>query len=276
MAEARLKFIGSLAFTLSMMLLVAAPCRAQEVESTIALAETGDQQSAKAPDVPPTPRHTGIKAMIKNFGSDVKQLPSKENLYWSLSLGALALGVHPGDSYVERHMLGNRLASDIFRPGAIVGNVVPWAGSITTYAWGRIKDQPKVSHVGMDLIQSQAMATGITMALKYSTRRERPDHSNKLSFPSGHSSSTFAFATALERHLGWRWVVPAYAGAAYVAASRLPANRHWLSDVVFGAAVGIISGRTVTHFEDDHPFKITVSPTDGGAVVMFAPARFNR
>ena len=56
----------------------------------------------------------------------------------------------------------------------------------------------------------------------------------------------FAFATALERHLGWRYAVPAYTFASYVAISRVPADRHWLSDAVFGSVVGIIAGRTVT------------------------------
>ena len=59
-----------------------------------------------------------------------------------------------------------------------------------------------MSHVGMDLIQSLAMSEALTQTLKYTTRRERPDGSGKNSFPSGHAADTFAFATALERHLG--------------------------------------------------------------------------
>jgi hypothetical protein len=46
--------------------------------------------------------------------------------------------------------------------------------------------------------------------------------------------STFAFATALERHLNWKYSIIGYTFASYVAISRLPANRHWLSDAVFG------------------------------------------
>jgi len=70
----------------------------------------------------------------------------------------------------------------------------------TVNAVGRLKDQPKVSHVGMDLIRSLAVAEALTQGLKYTTRRERPDGSGRNSFPSGHSADTFAFATALERH----------------------------------------------------------------------------
>ena len=136
------------------------------------------------------------------------------------------------------------------------------------YAVGRLADEPKVSHVGMDLIRALAISEGLTQTLKYTTRRERPDHSSRNSFPSGHAADTFAFATAMERHLGWRGAVPAYLFSSYVAASRMPANRHWLSDAVFGAAVGIIAGRTVTgHEVQKYPATIVYVP--GGAAIMF-------
>jgi membrane-associated phospholipid phosphatase len=102
--------------------------------------------------------------------------------------------------------------------------------------------------------------------LKYATQRERPDGSDNHSFPSGHAADTFAFATALERHLGWKGAVPAYIFASYVALSRIPDNRHWLSDVMFGSAVGIISGRTVTRHGAKYPVSATVVP--GGVAIM--------
>ena len=82
-----------------------------------------------------------------------------------------------------------------------------------------------------------------------------------------HAADTFAFATALERHLGWRYAVPAYTFPSYVAVSRLPANRHWFSDAVFRAAVGIIAGRTVTS-HDAHPFPVAVDYILGGLSVI--------
>ena len=50
----------------------------------------------------------------------------------------------------------------------------------------------------------------------------------------------------LQQHLGWKWAVPTYTIASYVAMSRLVDDRHWASDVVAGAAEGIIVGRSVT------------------------------
>jgi hypothetical protein len=55
--------------------------------------------------------------------------------------------------------------------------------------------------------------------------------------------------------------------ASYVAISRLPANRHWFSDAVFGSAVGIIAGRTVTRH--GRAFPMTVTAAWGGMAVMY-------
>jgi len=219
---------------------------------------------------PATPRHTGIKAMVKGLIVDFKYLPSRENVLWAGGVGGLALALHPLDDNVNSALVGNSAAEDFFKPGAIIGSLPVVLGSASVvYVVGRMKDQPKVSHVGMDLIQALAMSEIITQTLKYTTRRERPDHSALTSFPSGHAADTFAFATALERHLGWRYAVPAYTLASYVAMSRLPANRHWLSDVVFGSAVGIIAGRTVTSHEAQ-PFPVAVNCIPGGVSVTYA------
>lgn len=206
-------------------------------------------QPTPAP-VAPTPRHTGVKAMAKGLVEDFKHLPSKENAYWAAGGGALALAVHPFDDNVAEQVTGNSAADSFFKPGQVIGSTwVLLGGSAVTYTVGRMKDAPKVSHLGMDLLRAIAVSTTITQVLKVSTHRLRPDGSTHNSFPSGHASDTFAVATALQRHLGWKYSVPGYMFASYVAASRLPAQRHWLSDVVFGATVGIISGRTVGSHE---------------------------
>lgn len=202
---------------------------------------------------PPTPRHTGIKALFRGLATDVRHLPSRQNLMWVGIGGGLALAVHPFDDNVNRHFAGSDAADRFFAPGKILGQTYTLAGtSLVIYTTGRVRDQPKVSHLGMDLLRSLLVSEGITQALKYSTHRERPDHSNDRSFPSGHAAETFAFATALERHLGWRGAVPAYIASSYIAMSRLHDNRHYLSDVVFGSAVGIIAGRTVTRHGRTH------------------------
>jgi membrane-associated phospholipid phosphatase len=228
-----------------------------------------DQLVQQPAGPPPTPQHTGIKAMVKGFVIDFKYLPSRENLMWAGIGGGLALAVHPADDNVNEALVGSDFAHNFFKAGEVLGELPTLLTSASVvYAVGRLKDKPRVSHVGMDLIQSLAMSEALTQTLKYTTRRERPDGSGKNSFPSGHAADTFAFATALERHLGWRYAVPAYIFSSYVAISRLPANRHWLSDAVFGSSVGIIAGRTVTSHEA-HPFPVTVNYIPGGVSVMY-------
>jgi membrane-associated phospholipid phosphatase len=218
---------------------------------------------------PPTPRHTGIRAMFKDLVEDVKHLPAKENLFWAGVGGGLALAVHPADDNLNRGLVGSDFADKFFKPGEVLGELGTLLGSATAvYVVGRVKDRPKVSHMGMDLIQSLAVSEGMTQGLKYATRRERPDGSGRNSFPSGHAADTFAFATALERHLGWKMAVPAYMFSSYVAISRLPANRHWFSDAVFGSAVGIIAGRTVTRHGREFPVTVATLPA-GGAAIMY-------
>ena len=227
-----------------------------------------DQVVTQPAGPPPTPRHTGIKAMVKGLGDDFKHLPSKENLFWTGVGGGLALAVHPADESVNQTMVNSDFAHDFFKFGSYLGELYTLLPAAATLdAVGRVKDQPKVSHLGMDLLRSLAVSETLVNALKYTTRRERPDGSGKTSFPSGHAADTFAFATALERHLGWKGAVPAYIFSSYVAISRLPDNRHWLSDVVFGSTVGIIAGRTVTRH--GRPFPVAVAAVPGGAAIMY-------
>jgi membrane-associated phospholipid phosphatase len=216
---------------------------------------------------PPTSRHMGIKAMARNLASDLKHLPSRENLLWAGMGAGLALATHPFDDNLNSNLVGNVFAERTFKPGAILGSLSTLMGSaVTVYVVGRVKDEPTVSHVGADLIQALVLSEGLTQGLKRIARRERPDGSGRNSFPSGHAADTFAIAAALERHLGRRFSIPAYVFASYVAVSRLPANRHWLSDAAFGAAVGIIAGRSVTR-EDAQKFPVALAFIQGGIAI---------
>jgi PAP2 superfamily len=270
---------GLLVLIAAVMAGLASPARAQEVSASAdaavpdlsaAIAAAFDQQPAP-PE--PTPRHTGFKAMFVQLGQDFKYLPSKENLYWTLAGGAGALAIHPADDNINAYFLdAGSGVKNFFKPGAVLGqSYTLFAAAGTVYAIGRLGDKPHVSHTGMDLIRALIVSEAIVETLKYTTRRERPDQSGKSSFPSGHAADTFAFATALERHLNWKFFVPAYAFSSYVAMSRLPANRHWASDVVFGSAVGIIAGRTVTAHELNK-YHVQLVPVPGGVAVAYVHA----
>jgi PAP2 superfamily len=213
----------------------------------------------------PTPEHTGIRAFFHSLGNDFKALPSKPNFIVAGVGGGLALAVHPADDTTNQRLHGT---GGFFSAGHVFGNTATQVGvSLAVYMSGRAAHNKKVSHLGMDLLRAQIVDGALTEVLKVTVRRERPDGSNNQSFPSGHASVTFATATVVYRHLGYKWAVPTYLVASYVATSRLRDNRHFLSDVVFGATVGIIAGRTVTrHGRSNYTWSPVVMP--GGVAVL--------
>lgn len=235
--------------------------------------DPNDQQAeAKKP---PTPEHTGIRALFANLGEDVKNLPSVQNLYLAGIGGGLAAVAHPVDrrfnARLQSHYDGVNTA---FAPGKYLGNTPEQVAlSLGTYAYGRLFDAPKVAHLGMDLLQAQILTEILVEPLKFATYRERPDGSNHQSFPSGHAAVTFATATVIERHLGWRKSLLGYTIASYVAMSRLHDNRHYLSDVIFGAAVGSIAGRTVVHHAADYWSFAPVGVPGGGVAILVTRTR---
>jgi len=95
---------------------------------------------------------------------------------------------------------------------------------------------------------SNALAGGIVTVTKHSVGRLRPDGSNRLSFPSGHTETAFVAAEFLHQEYKDKsvWIsVAGYGAAAFVGAARIMNDRHWLSDVVAGAGVGILSTKAV-------------------------------
>ncbi len=228
----------------------------------------GNDQSGP-PAAPPTPRHTGVRALVGNLGEDIKHLPAIENVYIAAIGGAAAAAIHPADNSFNQKLLSHRDGlDDLFVAGKYIGSVpAQVALSVGTYALARWQDQPKAAHLGMDLLQAQIVTAMIVQPLKLAVHRAGPNASDHQSFPSGHATVTFAGATVVERHLGWRKAALAYAIASYVSSSRLHDNVHYASDVAFGAAVGVMAGRTVVHHAADY-WAVMPVPVPGGIGVV--------
>jgi membrane-associated phospholipid phosphatase len=209
-------------------------------------------------------------ALVHNLGDDVKHLPRRNSLFFALGGGAAAWAIHPLDDDINSHLLGSSTADNIYRPGKYIGSTqVQIGASIATYLIGRAANKPRAVHIGMDMLEAQILTEGIVEGLKVIVRRPRPTNPDGtpsaagFSFPSGHAAITFATATVFQQHFGWKAAIPTYAVATYVATSRLHDNRHWASDVVFGATTGIIVGRSVTwHGRND--FHLAMFPVPGG------------
>jgi len=211
-----------------------------------------------------------VSAFFHNLGDDIKHLPRRNSVYFLVGGGVAAWAVHPLDHSVNAHLAGSGFAGTFFAPGQYIGaSPVQIGTSVLTYIVGRVSDKPRVRHIGMDLLEAQVLTEGIVELTKAAVRRPRPvnadgtTNATGYSFPSGHAAVTFATATVLQQHFGWRWAVPTYLLATYVATSRLHENVHYLSDVVFGATVGIIVGRSVT-WHGRNTFTIAMAPLPGG------------
>ncbi len=215
-----------------------------------------------------------FKDILKHLGEDLERLGSRENALWLTGAAAAATVSRPSDRSATAALNGSSALDVTFEAGEVLGGTaVQFGGAVATYALGRLTHSPRVTSVGSDLIRAQVLNTILTQPIKFAVRRARPDGGVR-SFPSGHASGTFASAAVLHRHFGWRVGLPAYGIAAYVATSRLQENRHYLSDVLFGAVVGIIAGRTATIGIGRRRFAVMplVTSRGGGVALVAVPA----
>lgn len=102
-------------------------------------------------------------------------------------------------------------------------------------------------HALLDRTVEATMAHAISISagyiLKYAVSRERPDLSDMRSFPSGHSILAFTGAELTRIEYGWGWGSGSYALALFTGGERLWGNKHWITDVLAGAGIGILSAQ---------------------------------
>jgi len=230
-------------------------------------------QQVAAAEEPAKPTRSFFPALFHNLGDDVKHIPRKNTLYWLAAGAATSLAIHPADDNLNDRLSNSDSAKTFFKAGKYVGSFPVLIGTaVTTYIVGRSRPSRRAQHLGMDLIEATLLSEGITEVIKFSVRRERPlqDNGKRASgyaFPSGHAAATFAAATVLQQHLGWKWAVPTYAIGSHVAMSRLVDDRHWASDVMAGAAEGIIIGRSVTWHGRNFYASPMLLPKGAGVIV---------
>lgn len=191
--------------------------------------------------------------------------------------------------------------SNLLREGASIFNGVGQPGvlvaSVAMYGVGRMAGHPRLTTIGAHATEAIVISGATTMVIKIVAGRQRPyvkvgDHANfdlgggrkggRTSFPSGHTTAAFAFASAVATDLHyWRPDVARiatpilYGGAAAVGAARIYDDRHWVSDVVLGAAIGTIAGRMITtnaranpdNWIDRQLRAITIAPSGEGMAV---------
>jgi hypothetical protein len=110
------------------------------------------------------------------------------------------------------------------------------------------------------LLFSNLLSGGVTHGLKQLIDKERPNGGH-FSFPSGHTELVFTNATVLKNEFKDSSPLLAYSGYGFAIATgtfRMINNKHWFSDVLVGAGIGILATEIVYHFEplkNFNPFK---------------------
>jgi membrane-associated phospholipid phosphatase len=261
--------------TLALLVVANVPCRAQVPESTAnapegILPESGPLAQAAAGQVQdfepqalsgsdaasfldlPKDRRT-MSAFPKNLGRNFIGVFSGPNLFpFAIGAGATTLA-SAFDGRTEQALKG--VCSVCGHTGARVGGGLMAPMVAATFLAGRFAPEGRFRSMSYDFMQAAIVNVAYTEILKYGVSRERPDGSNSMSFPSGHTSTAFSLATVAEQHYGWKVGVPAYALASCIGLTRVEQNRHYLSDVIAGATLGIIVGRTVTRLDGQQPAK---------------------
>ena len=146
---------------------------------------------------------------------------------------------HPLVDDFQRYESTRRPLGPWSKYGDLAGQVVPNAAytiGMLIGAWsGRDEDLSRAEF----MITATAESALITEAFKLTVREERPDSHHHTSFPSGHTTTAVAFAAVVGQEHGWRWGIPAYLLAGFVAWSRINDNRHFLHDTLAGATIGL-------------------------------------
>lgn len=151
--------------------------------------------------------------------------------------GVQAQSVKPPESRMERSadqlLIGLPVAAFAL---TFLLNDEPQTGSALGFNFVHMTGTPR-HDLGLALMRAGV----VTYGLKSGVEERRPDGSGDDSFPSGHTSISFAAAEFTRKQYGWAWGAPAYAAASFVGWSRVETKDHWAHDVAVGAAIGILS-----------------------------------
>lgn len=225
-------------------------------------------QAQAPPASSPPPPDRPITRIVQNLGEDFKRMASVETLIILTAGGAASLITANSDESLDRWAV-NHPAGSWTSIGRVAGDGWTMGGvALGTWAAGELTNHRMVTHIGSDLIRTQVMNGVLSRTIKIAADRSRPSGGGH-SFPSGHASASFAMAGVLHEHFGWKAAGPGYAAATFIAWTRIRDRAHWLSDLTFGAALGLASARAVTRDHSSRTWSIAPMALPGGGGIVF-------
>jgi membrane-associated phospholipid phosphatase len=210
----------------------------------------------------------------KEILSPIKIVPARNTLLYGSILTA-SLKVFGEDEIIDpfqRAISDKNQLGEWNDPIELMGRWVPnliYAGGMGLRYY-ITKDQRPLEQ-SLAMIRATFYAGSLTVLLKYTVRQRRPGGGQKTSFPSGHTTTAFAFAAVVGSFHDWYYALPAYTIATAVAFQRLTNNNHYLHDVLAGATIGIAYGIGVSSIvkdKDSFLEKVTILPYSKDGLMM--------
>jgi len=163
-----------------------------------------------------------------------------------------------------------------------VDNYIQYAPAVAVYALDAfgLKAKNKILKQTLLLAGSQALMSTVVYPLKAISNVERPNGAGFRSFPSGHTATAFVAATYMHKefgHLSKWYSIGAFSMAATTGALRILNNEHWLSDVLAGAAFGILAVNTtywLGELAEKKLRKVSMTPVYLGGPGLLFSAKF--
>ena len=141
--------------------------------------------------------------------------------------------------------------------GDLAGQGIPNALYILgMYGYGALNSENSSKQNASAMLHATLYSVASTTALKYTVREKRPDSDNRDLFRSGHWTGAFSFASYVGCRHSLGWGIAAYSLATFVGYSRINDNRHYLHDVVGGAAIGTAYGLGICLSENERATQI--------------------
>ncbi len=180
------------------------------------------------------------------WGSPLTEKKVAPFLFTGASLTSLLIGlrdqvVEPFQKKIsENKPLGDYLA----KFGYTMGNMAPNAlYMLFMYGHYKISNSLKSLDRAVLMLKSSAYSGLTTHMIKQLVNQKRPNKgASTSSFPSGHATCAFSFASIIGMEHEWYWGLSAYTMATIVALSRMNDNAHYLHDVLFGSTIGLTYG----------------------------------
>jgi len=211
-------------------------------------------------------------------GRDAKQIATVRN--------AALLGVALGGSLVSREELDEDVRKGTSQHSQRWGDASEFLGDLgnaeaqvpillAIHASSLVNDDEGLHGVSKTILSAYSINGLSTIVIKGIANTDRPSdtwNNGDYGFPSFHVSSTTTIAAVLDEYYGLSMSLPAYALAGLIGWSRIDQRDHDFSDVIFGAAMSYVIGKSVArhHQEDGSQIRIlpSVDPSSGSVELL--------